>query len=56
MNQIESYMGNLKLKTDFKKVVPLSHKKIKRVNFLRQELPFRKNETLSGRSSLKNGT
>jgi hypothetical protein len=45
-------MGNSKLKTVFGNVVPLSHKKIKRVNFLRQELSFRKNETLSGRSSL----
>jgi hypothetical protein len=51
MNQIKGFMGNSKLKTVFKKVVPLSHKKIKRVNFLREELSFRKNETLSDRSS-----
>jgi hypothetical protein len=35
-------MGTWKLKTVFKKVKPLSHKKIKRVNFLRQELSFMK--------------
>jgi hypothetical protein len=56
MNRIEGFIGNSKLKTVFRKVVPLSHKKIKRLNLLREELSFRKNETLSGRRTLKNGT
>jgi hypothetical protein len=49
-------MGNSKLKTVLGKDEPLSHKKIKRVNFLREELSFRKYVNLSGRSSPLNGS